>query len=294
MKVDGAVTQTLAYNSANQVTTAGNSHDAAGNATQVSGVAGTFSYNAAQQQTDADGHTYGYAGFDQIELLDAPDWQFVYGRTDQHGMPWLQSFTYSGYQSAVGYVERDGAGTPLGVQIDGTDHFYVTDGLGSVVAIVDVPGNVEASYTYDPYGVLLSADGFHAEHNPIRYTGGVQDSHETNFVKLGRRWYNPQQGRFTQQDSLSFIGDPARGNRYAYAACNPVNYTDPTGLATDNEYANECILGAVGGAATTAIGAAGLALVTGGVSLPGSIAAVGVAAIGGCIVGAGLQYLKNN
>ncbi|MER5458669.1 RHS repeat-associated core domain-containing protein [Micromonospora sp. NPDC002389] len=51
----------------------------------------------------------------------------------------------------------------------------------------------------------------------------------TGFTKYGQRWYNPTQGRFTQQDNLSFIGNPRNGNRHAYAGCNPVTNIDPTG-----------------------------------------------------------------
>ncbi len=29
--------------------------------------------------------------------------------------------------------------------------------------------------------------------------------------------------------------DPVQANRYAYAGCNPVNYTDPSGLDRDHE-----------------------------------------------------------
>ena len=46
------------------------------------------------------------------------------------------------------------------------------------------------------------------------------------------RWYDPVTGRFTQQDSLETLADPTRANRYEYAASNPLNYIDPTGLIT--------------------------------------------------------------
>jgi len=36
-------------------------------------------------------------------------------------------------------------------------------------------------------------------------------------------------GRFTQQDSIEHLTDPAQGNSYAYAADNPINYIDPAG-----------------------------------------------------------------
>lgn len=49
----------------------------------------------------------------------------------------------------------------------------------------------------------------------------------------GQRWYNPATGRFTQQDSIERYADPKQGNRYAYAADNPINYVDPTGKDVD-------------------------------------------------------------
>lgn len=46
---------------------------------------------------------------------------------------------------------------------------------------------------------------------------------------MGARYYDPREARFTQLDSDYQIGDLAQGNRYSYAAGNPVNLTDPTG-----------------------------------------------------------------
>jgi RHS repeat-associated protein len=72
--------------------------------------------------------------------------------------------------------------------------------------------------------------------NLIGYTGALTDLStdvtgiaSTGYVHLGNRWYNPATGSFTTQDTNSYLSDPANGNRYAYAADNPANYTDPTG-----------------------------------------------------------------
>ncbi|WP_374273655.1 RHS repeat-associated core domain-containing protein [Actinoplanes sp. M2I2] len=76
---------------------------------------------------------------------------------------------------------------------------------------------------YDPYGAVLSSTGVRDEHNPFRFTGAYQDAFYdlgTNFTKLGRRWYHAEHGRFAQQDLLTFLNSPARGNRYANGA-NP-------------------------------------------------------------------------
>ncbi|MFJ1586675.1 RHS repeat-associated core domain-containing protein [Streptomyces sp. NPDC088197] len=85
-------------------------------------------------------------------------------------------------------------------------------------------------YQYDPYGAYqtTTATGSAAAQNPYRYVGGTYDR-TTGWIKYGQRWYNPITGRFTTQDALSFLADPAQGNRYAYAGDDPINNTDPTG-----------------------------------------------------------------
>jgi RHS repeat-associated protein len=71
----------------------------------------------------------------------------------------------------------------------------------------------------------------------------------TGWIKYGQRWYNPTTARFTQQDSIERLADPKQGNRYAYAADNPTNYTDPTGKEVSS-----CLLSVLG----AGISAAGL------------------------------------
>ena len=65
--------------------------------------------------------------------------------------------------------------------------------------------------------------------NPYRFAAGGVYDRGTAFIKYGERWYNPGTGKFTQQDSIERLGNVTQGNRYAYAGCDPVNQTDPTG-----------------------------------------------------------------
>jgi RHS repeat-associated protein len=51
----------------------------------------------------------------------------------------------------------------------------------------------------------------------------------TGYAHDGNRWYDPATSAFTTEDANSYLASPADGNRYAYAAGNPANYTDPTG-----------------------------------------------------------------
>ncbi len=69
-----------------------------------------------------------------------------------------------------------------------------------------------------------------AGRNPLRFAAGELDT-RTNLVKFGVRHYDPNTGRFTQQDSIERPGDLTQGNRYAYAACNPTNFTGSSSLS---------------------------------------------------------------
>jgi RHS repeat-associated protein len=237
VKTDGVTTQTLSFNSANQVTSAGYGYDGAGNLTTAPS-ARQYQYNADQQMTSATSggvtSPHVYAGPGETELTSVASNHFVYGRTDQHQQPWLQSYDHS---AAAVYIERDGQGTPLGMRTSANDYTFVLDGLGSVVAVVATDGTVAASYTYDPYGaaVTVSETGL-AQPNVVRYASGTLDE-TTGLTKFGERYYDPNLGRFTQQDSINVVGDPSHGNKYAYAGCNPTTNTDPTGRSADCVYA---------------------------------------------------------
>jgi hypothetical protein len=54
-------------------------------------------------------------------------------------------------------------------------------------------------------------------------------------VKFGTRYYNPNLGRWTQQDPVpGSLGNPDSLNPYLYAGEDPVNEVDPTGAITGN------------------------------------------------------------
>ncbi len=109
-------------------------------------------------------------------------------------------------------------------QSDGTNAKYLEyDGLGSVRQVTDGAGTLQYTGTFDPYGNLYSSSGI----NPTKYafTGEAQDTNGLLFLRA--RYYNAASGRFFQTD-------PSRKeqNPFAYAAGNPVMFTDPSGLAS--------------------------------------------------------------
>ncbi|WP_443027279.1 RHS repeat-associated core domain-containing protein [Sphingomonas sp. LR61] len=92
-----------------------------------------------------------------------------------------------------------------------------------------------------------------ASSNPFTFKAGIDDI-ATGLVKFGQRWYNPYIGAWTQQDTLDSPLDPSNGNRYAYAASDPINQQDPTGrVCSPSRYLEYAVLYGGGAAAVTAV-----------------------------------------
>ena len=145
-------------------------------------------------------------------------------------------------------------GHPYALKHNGTIYYYVTNLQGDVLKIVykdeDDAIQVAASYTYDPYGKVLSATGSLAEINPLRYRGYVYDS-ETGFYYLQSRYYDPAIGRFINADSSNLLGannDLASLNLFTYCGNNPISREDIGG-----EFWN-IVIGAVVGAIAGVVG----------------------------------------
>lgn len=104
----------------------------------------------------------------------------------------------------------------------GSTQSYLTDALGSTVALADSAGSVATSYAYDPYGNTTSTGA--ASSNTIQYTGRENDG--TGLYDYRARYYSPQFHRFISSDPIGLSGGI---NTYAYVGGNPIFYRDPTG-----------------------------------------------------------------
>ncbi|MDQ7247298.1 RHS repeat-associated core domain-containing protein [Dongia sedimenti] len=143
---------------------------------------------------------------------------------------------YDGYdpvqeQSPTGTVS---ANLQIGLGVDerftrtkaGATSTYLTDLLGSTVALADSAGVVQTSYGYDPYGVSSQTGA--ANDNPYQFTGRQNDG--TGLYYYRARYYNPSWGRFISEDPIGLSGGI---NQYAYVGGNPISLTDPIGLYVD-------------------------------------------------------------
>ncbi|WP_233290336.1 RHS repeat-associated core domain-containing protein [Kitasatospora sp. MBT66] len=63
------------------------------------------------------------------------------------------------------------------------------------------------------------------------FIGGSKDD-TTGFTNLGARQYDPSTGRFISPDPILDATNPQQWNGYAYSENDPVNRSDPSGLAT--------------------------------------------------------------
>jgi len=112
-----------------------------------------------------------------------------------------------------------------GIFTDGSWKYYLSDGLGSTVALVDEDGNSIAEWDYGDYGETEQIAGDPGLYNPYLFTGQEWDS-ELGMYNLRARHYSPSLGRFLARDSIGYSGG---SNLYAYCNGDPVNFIDPSG-----------------------------------------------------------------
>ncbi|MBI1748794.1 MAG: VCBS repeat-containing protein [Acidobacteria bacterium] len=130
------------------------------------------------------------------------------------------------------YTHGPGIDEPLIMDRDGESSFYHPDGLGSIMQTTNAAGEVVQSYVYDAFGSVMLQTGDSA--NPYTYTSREFDP-ESGLYYYRARYYDPQVGRFISEDPISFNGGI---NFYAYVENNPINESDPYGLAP--WYGNWC------------------------------------------------------
>jgi RHS repeat-associated protein len=121
----------------------------------------------------------------------------------------------------------------LAREISGTYYYYLYNGHGDVIQVIDENGNAVNSYSYDEWGNILSSQ--EQISNPMKYAGEYYDE-ETGLYYLRARYYDPSIGRFISKDSVEGeINNPLTINLYTYCANNPINSWDPSGNSIIND-----------------------------------------------------------
>ena len=200
------------------------------------------SYDAADVMTAANNlasggtsYSFGYADYGQNLRVS----------TSYNTTTWTQSILGLASQtSTTGGTRTDYTYTPDGQLISSrvgpivgynasttTNSYYsVMDRQKTILGLTDANGSLVAQYAYNPYGVELANNGTStATSNPFRYTSGYYDT-STGLYHLGARYYAPRLGRFLTSDPKNHPMDLTQHDAFEYAAANPVNHADLSGL----------------------------------------------------------------
>ena len=110
-----------------------------------------------------------------------------------------------------------------------TPHFAHVDGIGNVIALTDSARNVKRDYDFDAWGSLRGGTDYKPFSNVdrARFKGALWLGPQVDVYFMRARWYEPKTGRFLSEDPA---GLEAGINYYTFAADDPVNNSDPTGL----------------------------------------------------------------
>lgn len=172
-----------------------------------------------------------------------------------------------------------------------TECILVKNQQGDVERVISADGTVLASYTYDAWGNVLTAEGILAQQNPIRYRGYYFDT-ETSLYYVSSRYYDSNIGRWISADAPETLTadfeNLTQYNLFAYCFNNPVNTSDETGAWPS--WAKK-VAAAVAVVAVVAIVAA-ITVATAGAGTAAAVIAVGAAkgaAVGmvsGAVIGA--------
>jgi len=185
--------------------------------------------------------TFGYDGLNRLTSVQQGGntiASHVYDGTGLRTQKTTASGTVQYYYGGDRVVnEGDGAGNITRTNLWGLEllrrsaagqtNYYLFNGHGDVVSVLDGTGAEQGSYRYDAFGQPTSASG--TVDNPFRYATEPYDE-ETGLLYLRARYYSPDLGRFVTQDT--YKGNPWQPwtqNLYVYVGNDPINYTDPTG-----------------------------------------------------------------
>ena len=200
------------------------SYDAMGNPTSYRGKTLTWNGKELTGVTGTASYTYDMNGLRTTKTVGGTTTDYFYNNTVLMGLTTGTTYLLFSY---------DASGLVQAVNYNGTYYYYLRNGQGDIVKLIDGSGNAVVEYTYDSWGKQLSCTGTLATTlgvlNPFRYRGYVYDE-ETGFYYLKSRYYDPETCRFISADVLLSTGQGVLGNNaYVYCGNNPALLCDETG-----------------------------------------------------------------
>ena len=161
------------------------------------------------------------------------------------------------YEKTNGQVKRyfyDESGI-AGFEYNGQKYTFRKNLQGDVAGIYDMSGTLIGEYEYDAWGNLLNdSESEVLLANPFRYRGYYYDT-SIGLYYLNSRYYDPEVGRFLNEDLVSNLDPETIGgiNPYAYCLNDPVNNIDPSGHSILLTFAIGALIGSITAFASSTI-----------------------------------------
>ena len=218
------------YDKADQIATASNAtfeFDKLGQRikeTPTGGEASTYSYdqagNLVESKSPGNENTFKYdgTGLRTTETKNTSTYPMVWDSTA--GVPLL-------LRKGNDYFVFGPDGLPIERITSGNAYYHHHDQLGSTRVLTDSTGSVVGTYRYGPHGAFNKFTG--TQGTQLGFAGQYRMHTGNQLIYLRARTYDPVTAQFLSPDPMAAVS----GDTYAYAAANPINFTDVTGLLPD-------------------------------------------------------------
>jgi RHS repeat-associated protein len=222
---------TYTYDKADQIATASNAtfeFNKLGQRvkeTPTGGSATTYSWDqagnliASKSSTNENTFKYDGLGLRATETKNTSTYPMVWDSTS--GLPLL-------LRKGQEYFVYGPGGLPIEqISSTGSATYLHHDQLGSTRILTNSSGSVVGTYRYGPNGAFWKFTG--PQGTQMGFAGQYRMHTGNQLIYLRARTYDPVTAQFLSPDPLAAVS----GETYAYAAANPVNATDATGLFTE-------------------------------------------------------------
>ncbi|MDE7425415.1 MAG: hypothetical protein K2N51_17285, partial [Lachnospiraceae bacterium] len=229
----------MTYDKANRLTTYNGeevTYDAEGNMTygpDAEGNMTTFHYNCRNQLIQAGKVKYEYDAEGnrsaQVNTETGVRTEYVTDTVNQLSQVLMATETGGGNTESTIYTYGNGLLSQRNREGYSTFHY---NNIGSTILLTNAQGEKEETYSYGPYGELLSGD---RSKTPYLYNGMYGVTTDANGLYYMRaRYYNVAIKRFINQDVVDgSITNSQSLNKFSYVQGNPIRLTDPFGLCPD-------------------------------------------------------------